>query len=76
MKKSLLVLAVLLMLLLVVGVVYAERRTCDKCNGTGIVCDKCGQSMPYLSSHNGCGGRGMTCYICDGKRYVEVDVCE
>jgi hypothetical protein len=79
MKKSLaVVLIVLLMMLLVVGVAFAERVVCGTCNGTGIVCNYCGASMHSKGNHSGCTGhgRGMTCYICDGKRYVEKDACD
>jgi len=80
MKKPLLVLAVLLMLFLVVGVVYAERKVCGICKGTDAVCQYCGASMPSgsvgVGYHCGKNNAAITCYICDGKRYVEVDVCE
>ena len=80
MKKSMaVVLIVLLMSLLVVGIAFGERRTCDKCGGTGVVCGTCGQSLNFIgashAANESCKGRGMTCYICDGNRYVEVDVC-
>ena len=77
MKKSLVILTVLLMLLLVAGFVFAERQTCGKCNGSGIVCQWCGASVSTTSGyHCGKSNAGITCYICDGKRYVEIDVCK
>ena len=82
MKKSLAVgLIVLLLTLLVVGVAFAERKVCGTCRGTGAVCQYCGASMSSGSvgttrAHCGNSYAAITCYICDGRRYVEVDVCE
>ena len=77
MKKSIAFsLIVLLMLLMVVGLVFAERRTCTKCNGTGIICGICGASMTSMSAYH-CGEKkAITCYICDGKRYEDIDICD
>ena len=74
MKKSLAVLVVLLMLFLVAGFVFAERQTCRKCNGTGSVCQVCGTSVQSGQYH--CNKQSITCYICDGKRYEDIDICK
>ena len=79
MKKSLVsVLIVMLMILLVFGTVFAERRVCGTCNGTGVVCKNCIEPLPGI--HSRCvscniSNAAIVCFICDGKRYVEVDVC-
>ena len=77
MKKTLFILAVLLALLLVVGVVYAERKICDQCKGSGFICTHCLAPVPSSRSrHCNRDNAGIICFICEGKRYVEVNVCE
>jgi len=82
-KKTIIVLAVLLFLLISIGVAYAARQVCDTCNGAGKLCDTCNEPVPggtigyyHYSYGGGCRGKVIDCYICDGKRYVEADVCE
>jgi len=73
MKKSLLVLAALLLLFLMVGIVYADE-ICGTCRGAGFnVCLRCGGSGEYENRRGdtvecgSCAGSGkVTCFPCGG----------
>jgi len=46
-------------------------KTCDKCNGEGILNEKTGESVDYFSNWREDGTEVAVCDKCDGKLVLE-----